>query len=278
MFLSEPQATNYDLNFSIFGFPVRVHPAFFVMPLLLGGSFLRDPPINAGIVLLVLIAIFFVSILVHELGHALAFRRYGQPARIVLYWMGGLAIPDSGGGPWMPRSTATLTPQQQIVVSLAGPIFGFMLAALLVGIVFAIGGSVAITTYGIVPIPIAQLPEAMVVGTGGIALAMFFRIGILVNVFLNVLNLVPVYPLDGGQVARQLFLLNDPWNGLKYSMFLSIAVAVVIAFANLAGGDRFIGIFFAFMAWSNYMTMQQMGGGGGFGGYGGYGGGGRRPW
>ncbi len=228
---------------------------------------------NAGLTLLVLMAVFFVSILVHELGHAFAFRYFGQPARVVLYWMGGLAIPDSGGGPWMPRSKESLTPAQQIIISLAGPVFGFLLAALLIGIVIAIGGSVYFTTGRFLPMFVPELPKHMQDSTGGQALGLFFRLGIWVNIFLNILNLAPVYPLDGGQVSRQLFLLNDPWNGLKYSYFLSIAVGALIAVFSLASGDQFLGIFFGFMAWSNYMTMQQMGGGG----YGGqYGGG--RPW
>ena len=105
-------------------------------------------------------------------------------------------------------------------------------------------------------------------GAMGTALQMFAWLAIWVNIFLNILNLAPVYPLDGGQVARQLFVVNDPWNGLKYSVFLSIAVGVLIALFSLRSGDQFIGIFFGFMAWSNYTTLQQMGGGG-FGG---------RPW
>ena len=103
MFLSEPGRTSYDLEFSCFGFPVRVHPAFFIMPLLLGRG-LITPEVNTGVGLVLVTAIFFVSILVHELGHALAFRYYGLPSRIVLYWMGGLAIPDSGNV-WGSKST-----------------------------------------------------------------------------------------------------------------------------------------------------------------------------
>mgnify|MGYP000965581192 FL=1 len=94
MFLSEPGRTGYDLNFSCFGFPVRVHPAFFIMPLLLGNG-LITPAVNQGVGLLVVTGIFFVSILIHEIGHAVAFRYFGIPSRIVLYWMGGLAIPES---------------------------------------------------------------------------------------------------------------------------------------------------------------------------------------
>ena len=97
---------------------------------------------------------------------------------------------------------------------------------------------------------------------------MFLRLAIWVNIFLNILNLAPVYPLDGGQIARQLFLVSDPWNGLKYSVILSIVVSALIALISFMKGDQFIGVFFGFMAWSNYTTLQQMGGGG-------YGG---RPW
>ncbi len=267
MFLSEPPATPYDLSFSLLGFPVRVHPAFFVMPLILGGSVLQSSPINTGLTLLVLIAIFFISILVHELGHAFAFRYFGQPSRVVLYWMGGLAIPDSVGGRWMPAKNS-LNPHQQIIVSLAGPLFGFLLAALLIGLVLAIGGSVTFQMDGLMPQFIPYLPESLAGGASGQALQLFLWLSIWVNVFLNILNLAPVYPLDGGQVARQLFILNDPWNGLNYSIMLSIAVGAVIAVFSLMGGDQFIGIFFGFMAWSNWTTLQQMGGGG-------YGG---KPW
>ena len=270
MLLSEPGRTNYDINFNLMGFPVRVHPAFFVLPVLLGGTFLKNSEINAGIMLLVLVLVFFVSILVHELGHALAFRYYGQTSRIVLYWLGGLAIPD-GHSPWGQRNEAS-QPIPQIIIALAGPVFGFLLAAFLIGVVYALGGSISFEMDGIMPTVLSFLPEEYLNSNGGYALALFFRLAIWVNVFLNVLNLAPVFPLDGGQVARQVFLMNDPGSGLRYSIILSIAAAAVISFMSFMGGDQFIGIFFAIMAWSNYMSLQQFGGGYG----GGYGGG--RPW
>ena len=115
MFLSEPKRTGYDLNFSLLGFPCRVHPAFFILPLLFGRSFVGGAnPVNTGVGLVLIAALFFVSILVHELGHAIAFRRFGIDSRIVLYWMGGLAIPDSGN-PWGGRSNSrSLTSNQQL--------------------------------------------------------------------------------------------------------------------------------------------------------------------
>lgn len=247
----------------MFGFPVRVHPAFFILPLILGAGLLQNAENSPGITLIVLATVFFVSILVHELGHAFAFRYYGIHSRIVLYWMGGLAIPDAGSA-WT-RPTASLNPNQQIVVSLAGPIFGFLLAALLIGIVFALDGTVVFYVEGILPSLYPILPANFATGPATNAAKIFLQVGIWANVFLNVLNLAPVYPLDGGQVARQLFVLNGGLNeGIRNSMMLSIAAGGLIALASFMGeGGRFIGFFFGFMAWSNYMTLQQMGGFGG---------------
>jgi len=94
---------------------------------------------NTGVALLIVTLVFFVSILFHELGHAWAFKFYGIDSRIVLHWMGGLAIPESnswrGGG-----RPANLTPMQQVVVSIAGPLANVALAIAMLGIGIAIGG------------------------------------------------------------------------------------------------------------------------------------------
>ena len=258
MFLSEPNRTNYDLNFSVFGIPVRVHPAFLVLPVVLGASLLRDPEYNAGLILIGLIAIFFVSVLVHELGHSLAFRYYGLPSRIVLYWMGGLAIPESASSFGAPRRSG-LTPNQQIVVSLAGPGMGFLLAALLVGLVYAIGGQILYEQDGVFPILFADLSQSALGSSPYLRLiSLMVYVGLFANIFINVLNLVPVFPLDGGQVLRQIFLQTDTVNGLRHSIIVSIVVAIAIAVYSFMTSDQFIAFFFGFMAWSNYMTLQQM--------------------
>ena len=252
MFLSEPSKTGYDLEFSFLGFPVRVHPAFFIMPVLLGqGLIARD--VNTGVGLLIVTAIFFVSILIHELGHALAFRYYGIPSRIVLYWMGGLAIPDVGG--WGSRRVS-LSSNQQIVVSMAGPIFGFLLAVALVGVVYLMGGHVILNNLNIVP-----FPEPVLRGTSfnGAIVNMILFGGIALNIILNLFNLVPIYPLDGGQVAREVMVKMDAGSGVRNSIILSIAASGMIAVFSFMNGLRFMGFFFAFMAWSNYQTLQQYG-------------------
>ncbi len=258
--LSEPGTTPYDLNFDFLGFPCRVHPAFFVLPILFGAG-LGGPEMNAGVGILLMAVVFFVSILVHELGHALAFRKYGIPSRVVLYWMGGLAIPESGG--WGSR-TRSLTPEQQVVVSGAGPAAGFLVALLATLIFVALGSTVSLDWMGPMPMPKFTLKADSLLANNEplrILLLMF----VIVNIFLNLLNLLPVYPLDGGQISRQLFIKADPWGGIRNSMMLSIGVAVFAAVIAFKFNDRFIGIFFGFMAWQNYQTLQQ-------------GGNPRRPW
>ncbi len=256
MLLSEPGKTDYDLNFNLFGFNVRTHPSFFIMPILIGRN-LIDPGVNTGVGWLLLIAIFYVSILVHELGHAFAFRKFGIHSRIVLYWMGGLAIPDSGNA-WSSQSSRGLTPNQQITVSLAGPIFGFLLAGLLIGIVYSIGGFI-VNVGEWIPVPLPNLLDTSIGGNA--SLRMIFTVGILINVFLNILNLVPIFPLDGGQATRQVMLQIDSHSGLRNSIILSMATAILIAVFSLQTGDQFLAFFFGFMAYSNYQSLQQYGSG-----------------
>ncbi len=258
MLLSEPGRTDYDINFTVFGFPIRTHPAFFIMPILLGRGLIL-PDINTGVGWLLLIAIFWVSILIHELGHAFAYKYFGLPCRIVLYWMGGLAIADSGAGVWGRQGGRnSLDSNQRIVVSLAGPVFGFLLAAVLWALVYAVGGQVLVNRAGMIPIPVPILEGTIFAGKSAILMVIWG--GIILNIFLNVLNLFPIFPLDGGQALQQLMVQMDSSNGLRNSIYVSIATAILVAVFSFQSGDRFLGFFFGFMAFSNYQMLQQLGG------------------
>src|SRR5690606_3729599 len=94
-------------HFRIAGIPVRVEPVFFVIAGLFG---LRYVDIGIDVVL-IWVATTFVSILVHELGHGLALKVFGQPSAIVLHGFGGVTISPRRGGVSKARS---------IIVSLAG--------------------------------------------------------------------------------------------------------------------------------------------------------------
>jgi Zn-dependent protease len=247
MFLFQvPPPTRYDLNFRLAGFPVRVHPLFWLIAVLLGYS--------SGNILQILIwvLVVFVSILIHELGHALAFRRYGLSSQIVLHFAGGLTIPESTlwGSRW---ANVALGPNQNIFISLAGPGAGFLFAALVMAGVVLVGGSIITTRLlGIIPFPgFAVLPF------GGNLLSLFVTSLLWVNLFWGIINLLPVYPLDGGNVARNTLLQVDPVNGVRKSLWVSViagALIALVAFFFLR--SLYMAVLFGFLAFQSYQSLQ----------------------
>ena len=114
MLLTEPPLSQGDLHLRLFGIPVRVHPLFWVVTVIMGlrgGDEKGTPPAQ----LLIWVAIVFVSILVHELGHAFLQRRFGGRPWITLHGFGGLASCDDDDS----------SPRSQILIALAGPVAGF---------------------------------------------------------------------------------------------------------------------------------------------------------
>ncbi len=247
MFLTDPAPTQGDLRFSVLGIPVRVHPLFWLSTVLLGGLDL-DPkrlPIWIGVV--------FVSILVHEMGHALMVRHFGWRPNIVLYTFGGLAIYR----PTRHDSTA------QMLISAAGPGAGFLLAGLVVLICRASGYPVLFARGG----PLGF--EWYVTNTGSDTLnEIIFRL-IEVNILWGLINLLPVYPLDGGQFLRELLetlrVRDAVYNSLLISTFVGAGVAV---FAAVKLQDYWLTLMFGMLAYSSFTTAQQISGrGGGYGGW-----------
>jgi Zn-dependent protease len=258
MFLSEPHRTDYDLHFQCLGFPVRVHPFFWLAGLVLGAAPLWDEKGNiasdAPVQLLCWMAAFFVSILVHELGHSLTMRRFGQSSRIVLYMLGGLAIPESSYHYGISKRSRE-TPTTQILISLAGPGAGFCLALAIVLLVYLLGGKLLLIPQAF-PFFTFVLPE----GTSA-ALAILIWDLLFLNVLWGIFNLLPVYPLDGGQVASQLFQKADPWNGFVRCLWLSIFTSGAVAVAAWVYlGSRFAPLLFLSLGLSNYMMLQQISG------------------
>jgi Zn-dependent protease len=194
---AEPERTAYDLNFRLFRFPVRVHPWFWLVTLIFGASrFHPDHPER----ILVWIAIVFVSILVHELGHAIAFRSFGVGSNVVLHSFGGIAVPWDhvrGRG-------------QRVVVALAGPAAGFLLAAVVWASNESAGWSAA----------------------GRLASRSYSDL-LYVNIAWGLVNLLPVFPLDGGRVSQEVFTHLYGHRGTKAALQLSVWAAGAVAVYSL---------------------------------------------
>lgn len=258
MFLVEPGHTHYDVRFQVLGIPVRVHPWFWLAAALFGGmgSFRGLSTLN--VMALGIFAV-FVSILIHELGHALVMKAFGDSPSIVLYLMGGLAIPDRGGS-WSFSSPRRRSPVDQIIISAAGPGAGFLFAGLIV---------VLLKLFADVSVHVEQFMPVFEIELKSPYLFLLVHFLLYINIFWGIVNLLPVYPLDGGQIARQLLIMNDPWGGMRKCLLLSTIVGGVTAFASFSYfGNMFMGMMFASLAASSFMALQQMGT---FGG-------GRGPW
>jgi Zn-dependent protease len=242
MFLAEPQPTQADLHFHIFGIPVRVHPFFWVVAFLLG---MRD---SDPVSVLIWVAAVFISILVHELGHAFAARAHGWPPRITLYSFGGFAT----------YSPTYHTPRSQILISAAGPAAGFALAAAVMLALHLSGHKVDLVTSGLL-IYVDFTPfTAQHVN--------HFVFDLLqINILWGLVNLLPVYPLDGGHIARELLLLANASTGIKQSLWLSVVTAAGLAVYAVTQGELFITLMFGMLAYGSYTTLRAYGGMGGGG-------------
>lgn len=217
MFLAEPPPTQYDLRFELFGFPVRVHPFFWVLVLFLGSN---GTPQQA----LVWVAAVFISILVHELGHALLQEKFGGHPRIVLYGLGGLSISERLRTSWL----------QNVIISLAGPFAGFFL-------------------WGIVYYAVSHF------GTPTNDMLRYFAGDLLfINLVWGILNLMPIYPLDGGQVMREVLTRWMPaTTGIVVSLWISIIVAAAIgAYLYVTTGSFYNVLLFAILAYQNYQMLD----------------------
>lgn len=245
MLFQSPPPTRFDLRFSIAGIPVRVHPLFWLIALLLGSS-------GDLIGIPIWIFVVFVSILIHELGHALAFRRYGVDSEIVLHFMGGLTVPLAA--PWgMGWASVSPGPSQQIVISLAGPFAGFFLAVLVIAGVLVSGGTVLTSMlFGFIPLPLTPI-----LPFGGRVLGIFVSMMLWVNIFWGLINLLPVFPLDGGQVARNILIQYDPGDGARRSLWVSVITGGIVALGAFAFlGSFYMAFLFALLAFQSYQALQ----------------------
>ena len=254
MFRVDPPPTPYDLHFKIGPIPVRISPWFWLMALLLGRPF--DTPTKQ---LMIWVVAVLVSILIHELGHALvAIYFYRCRTSVLLYQMGGLAF-------YHPNRT---TPYREVAVSAAGPGAGFVLAGLMCVALLLSGNELRFGDFTKLDFRIfAPMPDANVY--------LFYLVNqmLYLNIIWGMVNLLPVYPLDGGQISRSLLQHYRPHDGLRQSLVLSIMTGICMAvFAWFIWESLFVAFMFGYLAYMSY-TMFQMVQHGGFGS-GGYGSGG----
>ncbi|MEO7573826.1 MAG: hypothetical protein ABIX10_15465 [Acidimicrobiales bacterium] len=209
-------------HFSVAGIPVRVEPIFLIISGLWGLRY-----VDLGIEYVVIwIACSFVSILVHELGHGVSLKLFGQPSVIVLHGFGGVTIS---------QRRATLNRTRSIIVSVAGSLTAMVLL---------------------------WLPARQLVGsewgqqqgfdwTVTRDLNFWIPLNFLAfqNLWWSVANLLPIRPLDGGNVTAELF-------GIDRARRISIVAAIAGAVWAVTHGQTYAAFFALFLAFNNWQEIR----------------------
>ena len=207
----------------LFGVEIRIHATFaflFAFVWLTESASHGHSSAARG---LVLVAMVFASVGLHELGHALVATHAGITAKaVILLPIGGISILDESRHP---VETGLLNWKRDIRIGLAGPIVNLVFAFAAASILLAVAPEIHLWSRPW-DLNSANLPRALV----------------WTNLWLGVLNLLPAFPLDGGKILRAvLSRRGDP------ALATRRAIAVGQAFATL--------LMLLGMLWNIWLTM-----------------------
>jgi Zn-dependent protease len=223
----------------IFGIRIGVHYSWFLVLFLwiylLQDSFSRSL-VNSGqgfTAAVIAAFAFFGSIVLHELGHAVAARREGiGVAGIDLFFFGG----------FMRATRDSDTPGEEFRVAAAGPAVTALICAVTGAVTIALVGTQGLWDLARLN-AIGTLPEVVLGFTAGI------------NALLLGFNLIPAFPLDGGRIARAIVwrLTGDRHRATRFAAGLGQIFAVVLmgygAYRAFAHSDVGSGLWWFFLGW-----------------------------
>jgi len=191
--------TEFDVRFHILGIPVRIHPVFWLSSALLAWAPAGG---QLGLVFLGIVCV-LVSILAHELGHAVMSRKFGYPSEIVLYFLGGYA------------TSARFSTWKNVAVSAAGPGVGF-------GLFWIV--------YAVFAYLFANNRTLLIESD---ALWYVLNLMLFANLIWNAMNLIPCMPLDGGQIMQSLVSRYVGRKATERVVQVSIATSGAVALWSL---------------------------------------------
>ena len=205
----------------LFGVPFYVEPSHLFLLGWVFYSFSRGNGDFSGALLVCFV--FFISILLHEAGHALCCRAFGQRGvTVTLHFLGGTTFHS-------PSSTG-----RNLAITLAGPAVTLLL--MVIGLVL------------IYVLPLENNPGLATI------VVMLYRL----NLFLLILNMLPIYPMDGGQTVMHLLKMKlDYVSAMRITAQVSIGVAVLAALYAFKIGYAFLALILASMLFTNFDILKQ---------------------
>lgn len=255
----------YVWKFRLFGVPVAVLPSFWFLCVAFSPFLSRIDPETPWIWgLLGWTAATTLAVLTHEFGHALAAKRlYGASPEIAL----GIGTAPDGtfvfGGVTVWRSfySQKSSNWNQAFVALAGANSLFLGVVALLAVAFLCGCEFTVGIAAGAPIPLV-FPTEWALGVDSndplAAFLGYFVFGFIwICIFWGAINLVPVYPLNGGQIATALCAQLSPKNGVRNALILSVVCAAGLAYFFFLHESVFAAFFFAYLTYQNYALLQN---------------------
>ncbi len=234
------------LRFTLFGIPIVVEPWFWLTMAFLGGGLSALQRNYAddylGVILFMMAG--FVSVLVHELGHALTgWKRGGGQVWIRLWALGGLAYQQGG----------RLDRKNRCFMILAGPGAGLLLAAVSIASLFVIFPTAEAILRLQYYIRYTNIFHQEMVGIfpDNRPIYGFLNSLIWVNVWWSLLNLIPIFPLDGGQFIEQIIKSRKKMH--QIGMIAGACCMLLL----LSMGSIFGLLIFGFLTYQNYQSYKQ---------------------
>ncbi|MEM7436528.1 MAG: site-2 protease family protein [Myxococcota bacterium] len=209
-----------SIEFRLLGIPIRVHLWFWLMALWLW-SISQE---QGWVGMVVWVAVVFQGIVMHELGHALAGRAFGRSPRIELVALGGLT--------WWEQQEP-MTPGRNLIVSAAGPAVGILI------------GSASLVAMDLLAVPEASLGRYV------------FRSLVWVNLGWGLLNLLPIMPLDGGNIVAALFDFVAPNRGRLIASYVSFGVIGLLFSLTVAARAYYATIILLLLAFSTFQVFRS---------------------
>jgi len=197
--------------------PVVIHPLFWLTAALIG--WLNSGNLGGTILW---VGIILISVMVHELGHASMALLFKKHPTIELVPMGGVTIYDS----------SNLKFYQQFLITFFGPLFGFILFLLCYFVVYA---------------GFLTTPRSIYL----------FRLLYQVNFFWTIINLLPVLPLDGGQLLRIVLEALFGVRGFRIAIITGIIISFVISLLFFALQMFFLGVLFFLFTFQSFDVWKK---------------------
>ena len=206
--------------FSIRGIPVRFSPIFLILLLVVGLQ--GDLAVGA-----LWVGLLTFSILIHEMGHALVAKYFRLSPSITLHGWGGLCSHE--------RPDSEL---QEALIIIAGPAAGFIFGFAVLGVQRYV------------------VPAEVLVANPMLVLAFWMLFW--VNIIWGLVNVVPLWPLDGGQLFRLgmvKFFGGATGERITHTVGLIVGVGAAIVGYQMLG--TFASVLAAYWAWLNYERINS---------------------